>query len=412
MNQTNWKPSFYAITAGQTVSLIGSSAVQFALIWWLSSETGSPLMLAFSGLMAFLPQMLLGPFVGVWIDRWPRKRVTMLADLFQGAVAAAFAIWFLASPPPYWVACVVLGVRAVGGVFHTPAIQALIPQLVPGEQLLRANSISQFLQSGANMLGPVLGAVMFGALPMWVILLTDFAGALAACGTMAWAKIRETPAVHAANPHFWREMRAGVEVFSRDGKLLSVIVLRTLSMVFFMPISSYYPLMSSSYFQVSAGHGSAVELLYAVGMMAAALAMGAVGRLRRPLTAAALGLGVVGATCLTGGLLAPTYRGFWIFAAACCVMGAGANVFNIPVAAYMQRTIPAEKLGRAFSLLGSLLSLTMPVGLVISGPVAQRYGVPMWFRVTGLAICACALANLAILAVLERRAARQIPRGG
>ena len=411
MNQTKWKATFYTVTAGQTISLMGSTAVQFALIWWLSSETGSPMMLAFSGLMAFLPQMILGPFVGVWIDRWPRKTVTMLADLFQGVVAAAFALWFLASPPPYWVACVVLGVRAVGGVFHTPAIQALIPQLVPGEQLLRANSISQFLQSGANMLGPVLGAVMFGALPMWTILLTDFAGALAACGTMAAARIRETPSAARQTPHFWREMRAGLAVFGQDGRLLSVIVLRTVSMIFFMPISSYYPLMSSSYFQVSAGHGSAVELLYAVGMMAAALAMGAVGRLRRPLTAAALGLGVVGLTCLTCGLLAPTYTGFWIFAAACCLMGAGANVFNIPVAAYMQRTIPAEKLGRVFSLLGSFLSLTMPVGLVISGPVAQRYGVPMWFRVTGVAICACAVLNLVILVVLDRRS-RHNERGG
>lgn len=398
-----WKRSFLTITAGQTVSLIGSSAVQFALIWWLSSETESPMMLAFSGLMAFLPQMVLGPFVGVWIDRWKRKNVVMLADLFQGIVAAAFAIWFFISQPPYWMACVVLGVRAVGGVFHTPAIQALIPMLVPGDQLVRANGVSQFLQSGAFMLGPVLGAVMFSGLPMWLILLTDFFGALAACGTMAWVKIQEQSADTHQDPHFWKEMRTGLAVFLQDRRLLSVLLTATASMIFFMPLSSYYPLMSSSYFSVSAWHGSLVELLYAAGMMVAAMVIGALGRLRRPLLVAVLGLAMVGVSSLVGGLLPPTMAAFWVFAAACGLMGAGANVYGVPIMAYMQETIAPEKLGRVFSLMGSLMSVSMPVGLLISGPVAEKYGVALWFVVTGVATCALVAVNLVLLTILEHR---------
>ena len=113
----HWRRSFFTVIAGQTVSLLGSSAVQFSLIWWLASETASPMMLAFSGLMAFLPQMLLGPFAGVWIDRLKRKAVLIGADLFTGAVAAAFAALFVVmEQPPYWTACLALGLRAVGGV--------------------------------------------------------------------------------------------------------------------------------------------------------------------------------------------------------------------------------------------------------------------------------------------------------
>lgn len=403
MNHSNWKRAFYTITAGQTVSLIGSSAVQFALIWWLSSETASPMMLAFSGLMAFLPQMLLGPFAGVWIDRWKRKNVVMLADLFQGVVAAAFAGWFLLAQPPYWTACVVLGIRAIGGVFHTPAIQALIPLLVPEDQLVRANGVSQFLQSGAFMLGPVLGAVMFGGLPMWLILLTDFLGAIAACGTMAWVKIKELPAEDHQAPHFWKEMRVGMVAFWQDKRLLSVLLTATATMVFFMPLSSYYPLMSSSYFRVSAWHGSLVELLYAAGMMAAALVIGAVGRLRSPLLTADLGLLLVGVTSLVGGLLPPTMAAFWIFAAACGLMGAGANIYGIPIMAYMQENITPEKLGRVFSMMGSLMSVSMPVGLLISGPVAEAYGVALWFAVTGVATCVLVVGNLIVLWCLRHR---------
>lgn len=81
---SKWKQKFLTIAAGQTVSLIGSSAVQFSLIWWLASETGSPVMMALSGLVAFLPQILLGPFAGVWIDRLKRKHVAIAADMFIG----------------------------------------------------------------------------------------------------------------------------------------------------------------------------------------------------------------------------------------------------------------------------------------------------------------------------------------
>lgn len=118
---SRWKQKFLTIAAGQTVSLIGSSAVQFSLIWWLASETGSPMMMALSGLVAFLPQIFLGPFAGVWIDRLKRKHVAIAADMFIGLIAVVFAVLLWVGHPPYWSACAVLGIRALGSVFHTPA---------------------------------------------------------------------------------------------------------------------------------------------------------------------------------------------------------------------------------------------------------------------------------------------------
>ena len=163
-SQNNWKRNFLTIAGGQTVSLIGSAAVQFSLIWWLASETGSPIMMSIAGVFAFLPQLILGPFVGVWVDRLSRKTVIIAADLFIGLVALVFALVFLFDTPPYWSVCVVLGIRAIGNVFHSPAIQAAVPMLVPQQELVRANGWSQFMQSGAFLLGPVLGAAMYASL--------------------------------------------------------------------------------------------------------------------------------------------------------------------------------------------------------------------------------------------------------
>lgn len=404
--EVQWKRPFFTIAIGQAVSLIGSSAVQFALIWWLASETSSPMMMALSGLVAFLPQLLLGPFAGVWIDRMKRKHVVIAADLFMGLVAVGFAVFCWLGNPPYWTACLVLGVRAVGNVFHTPAIQAVIPQLVPKEELVRANGWSQFFQSGAFMLGPVLGALMYSVMPLPLILLTDLIGALIACSTMFVVKVPDLIREHTDAPHFLREFKQGIAVFRNDKRLSLLIGVATASMIFFMPLSSLYPLMTSSYFKGTAFDASIVELLYAVGMMGASFLMGAFGHVKEKLRVAYLGLLLVGISSLLCGLLPPDRWAFWVFAAICAFMGAGGNVYGIPCMAYMQENIPQEAQGRAFSIMGSLMSLTMPVGLLISGPVAETYGVGRWFLITGIFVVLFVFAGM-VLNVRQRRRTEQ-----
>lgn len=81
----SWKRKFLTISIGQMASLIGSSAVQFSLIWWIASETGSPIMMGLSGLAAFLPATLLSPVAGIVADRYHRKYICILADLLDSA---------------------------------------------------------------------------------------------------------------------------------------------------------------------------------------------------------------------------------------------------------------------------------------------------------------------------------------
>ena len=395
-----WKKKFFTIAIGQTVSLIGSSAVQFAMIWWMAVETDSPMMMSLAGLVAFLPQLLLGPFAGVWIDRRKRKTVVIAADLFVGLAAAAFAVVFFIGSPPVWSVCLVLGIRAVGGVFHTPAIQALIPMLVPQKELMKANGWSQFMQSGAFMLGPVFGAFLFGAFSMPVILLTDLLGALVACTTVAVIKISEPEKSSSEYPNFKREFQEGIAVFRADPKLLHLLINAALCMVFFMPLSSLYPLMSSSYFQVNAFHAGIVEFLYAAGMMASALAIGQLFHKTNRLRMARMGIFWLGAVTLLCGILPASYGFFWMFAALCLIMGACGNVYGLPVMTYMQETIDPKSLGRAFSMMGSVMSLAMPLGLLIAGPCAEKLGVAFWFLLSGAAI----VAVTAGMAIYDRRA--------
>lgn len=390
-----WQKKFFTIAIGQAVSLVGSSAVQFALIWWLASETESPMMMAMSGLVAFLPQIILGPFAGVWIDRLKRKYVVIAADLFMGIVAVVFAAVLWTGHPPYWSALLILGVRSIGNVFHTPAIQSVIPQLVPVDKLVKANGWSQFMQSGAFMLGPVLGAALYAAFPLPVVLLTDFLGALVASITVAVVEIPEPEHNNQRVPHFLREMKEGAQIFLKDKQLLWLLIAGTVSMVFFMPLSSYYPLMSSSYFNGTAWHGSVVKFAYAFGMMGVSVGFGSLGKVNNKMRMAFIGLGGIAVTCFICGILPPTMGAWAVFAFVCVLMGGFGSVYNIPCIAYMQETIPPEAQGRAFSLIGTLMSLSMPAGLLLSSPVAEHYGVSMWFLIAGigtaLAVVLCSI---------------------
>lgn len=391
----HWKRDFLVIASGQTVSLIGSSAVQFSLIWWLASETSSALMLSLAGLLAFLPQLILGPFAGVWIDRLKRKTVIISSDLFIAFAAAVFALLFIAGYQAYWMACVVLGVRALGGVFHMPAIQAAVPMIVPGEELVRANAWSQFLQSGAFMLGPVLGAAMYAALPLPVIMLTDVLGAVIACLCVAIVKIPDPTREQQATPHLFGEMKQGLVILLQDRRICIATGAASLCMVFFLPLSSLFPLMTSAYFKGTAWHAGIVEFAYAGGMMLCAALVSAHGEIKNKFLIIHIALIALGLGSLGSGLLPPNLAAFWIFTAICATMGAAGNLFNIPYMAYLQQTIPPEAQGRVFSLIISLMSLAMPVGLLIAGPVAQLYGIAKWFLITGIAIVAIMLISAA-----------------
>ncbi len=159
MTKSSWKRQFFTIYAGQAFSIVGSAAVQFSIIWWLTEKTGSGVVLTLSTIFAFLPNIFLGAFAGVLIDRYNRKLVMIAADALTAVSSAliGIAFWKLGSPP-LWMIYAALMLRGLGGVFHGPAMQAAIPMLVPGEMLTKAGGWGNLIVSGGTLLGPVLGA--------------------------------------------------------------------------------------------------------------------------------------------------------------------------------------------------------------------------------------------------------------
>ncbi len=381
-----WKSQFMTVALGQAVSMLGSHGVQFALIWWLAEKTSSPLMLGISGIVAYLPMTLFSPLAGIAADRYNRKFISIFSDMAMGTVAFVYAVLLFFFELPVWTVFVILCVRGIGSTFQQPAIQSIIPQLVPKDQLVKTNGWMQLLNAGSFLLGPVIGASLYAIFPMSIVLMSDVAGAILASIALAVVKIPELEKAGREEQHFIAELKEGLQVFKEDKNLFYIVVAEALCMFFYAPLSSFYPLMTSDYFKLSAMYGSAVELSFAVGMMVSSLLFSSVLKVNQKIRVSFIGLFGMGVMSLICGIIPPTYAGWFFFVGGCLCLGASGNVHTIPLTAYMQETISPEKMGRVFSVLTLISSMTMPIGLLFSSPIAEKVGVVGWFFISGLSM--------------------------
>lgn len=402
-NKIKWRGRFLTIAIGQAVSLIGSSAVQFALIWWLAEQTASPMIMGIAGLAAYLPMAFLSPFAGVAADKYNRKIICITADLSMGVAALAAALLLYAITFPIGAVLVILFIRGIGGTFHQPAIQSIIPQLVPAEELVRVNGWMQMMTAGSFILGPVIGAALYAALPMSLVLLTDVIGAIFACAALAVVKIPPLERHENHEAGFLSRFKEGIRVYREDKRLLKLIIAEVLCMLFYAPLSTFYPLMTSDYFNLSAMYGSIVEVTFAAGMMIAALLFGSVLKIKNKIRTSYLGLWGIGVTTAVCGLMPATFPGWIVFAITCAGMGAFGNVHGIPLTAYIQETVAPDKMGRAFSLIGQITAFAMPIGLLVSSPIAEKVGVHIWFLISGIGILLELTFVVGIGGLLKRR---------
>lgn len=401
-----WKSQFIVVALGQAISMLGSQGVQFALIWWLAEKTSSPLMLGISGIVAYLPMSLFSPIAGIAADRYNRKFISIFSDMTMGMIALIYAVLLFFLDLPVWTVFVMLCVRGIGSTFQQPAIQSIIPQLVPKDQLVKTNGWMQLLNSGSFLLGPVIGASLYAIFPMSVVLMSDVVGAILASVALAVVKIPKLEKTENEKQRFVTEIKEGLQVFREDKKLFYIVIAEALCMFFYAPLSSFYPLMTSDYFDLSAMYGSAVELSFAIGMIVSSLLFSSVLKVERKIRVSFIGLFGMGIASVICGVIPPVYIGWFFFAASCMCLGVAENVHTIPLTAYIQETVAPKKMGRAFSVLTLISSVPMPVGLLFSSPIAEKVGVNVWFFISGL--CMLTLTTLVLIRYAAKHRRQQV----
>ncbi len=393
----SWKRPYFTILSGEAVSLVTSGILQMALIFYLTQKTGSALVLSMATFFGFLPQALLGPFIGVWVDRWSRKFVLIGADLFIALAGVALAVLALKIEPPVWTVLGILFLRSVGAAFHTPAMSAVTPLLVPEDQLTRCAGYSSSVQSISFLISPALGALLYAHWSLSAIVGLDVLGAVIASlfvAVIAIPKPVKTELTGQAG--FFTDLKNGYLAIREDKGLFQLLWIGTMYMLVFMPINALFPLMSMGYFGGTTTHAAIAETAFSAGMLVGGLILGAWGGFKRRILTLGLSVVLMGAGFAASGLLPK--EGFIGFAALCVVMGFSAPFQGVQVAIFQER-IAAECLGRVLALSMSMMSLAMPVGLMLSGAFAEVVGVHNWFLISGILVMGISVLMMSIPAI-------------
>lgn len=381
-----WLRTFLIIFTGQAFSLLGSSAVNFALVWWLTAETGSAAILAYASIAALMPQAALGPLAGPFIDRWDRRRTMMFADLFIAATSVGLIVVFSTGGASVGVIIAVLALRSIGAGFHTPASQAAVPMYVPQEQIMRVAGWNFFLGSGVAMAGPVLGAFLMGVAPVAAVIAVDIVGALLAVASLLLVRIPhpQKPVGEPAVSGLAAEFAEGWHELVRHRALLYLTLVLTVVTLLYMPLNALFPLMTFEHFDGGALNASMVELAFGGGMLVGSLAVGTLAARVRPVHLIGAGILCEGVLLGGSGLLPPS--GFWAFVGLCVLMGIAVPLFSAPMTALFQTIIEPSRLGRVLSLYTTISLLVSAPGLLLAGPLAERTGVAVWFAASGVPI--------------------------
>jgi DHA3 family macrolide efflux protein-like MFS transporter len=384
---TSWKKIFGAFWTAQAFSLFGSGLSQFALIWWITQTTGSATMLAVASMVGLLPMVVLGPLVGVLVDRWNRKTILMISDGVSALGALLLALLFLSGQIQIWHVFVVIFVRAVAGAFQFPAVQSSTSLMVPEAHLARVAGLNQALQGATSIATPPLGALLIGLIPLGWIMSIDVITALVAVSLLGFIHIPRPP-LHpttvAAQPSIFSDLRAGFAYIFNWPGLLGILLIATLLNLVLAPAFSLVPILVVCHFGGEVLQLGWMSSVFGLGTVIGGLLLGAWGGFNRRIYTIILGLVGLGLGALMVGL-APSYA-FGIGLTGMLVMGLMNPIANGPFFAILQSVVPPQMQGRVFT---TMLSITMgvsPLGLAVAGPLSDLLGVQLWYLVAAV-IC-------------------------
>ncbi len=375
---------FFVLWGGQTLSLVGSNAVQFALIWWLTAETGSATVLAMATLFGLAPQVALGPLIGALIDRWNRKLVMLLADGLIAVASLVLAGLYISGVARTEHVLALLFLRTLGGAFHAPAMMASTTLMVPERLFTQIQGLNQSAQGLQLIISAPLGALLFALLPMGKVMFVDVGTALIAIVPLLFIHVPQPKAKPGTveNKTVWQEMIDGFQYLRRRSGYLTMICLAAGINMLLVPAFSLLPLLVLDRLQGDAAQLGWITSVFGVGMLMGggllALWGGFSRRILTTLSAMiAMGLAVVALGVTPAGT-------FWWALGSMFAIGFIVPLVNGPLHAIIQATIPPDFQGRVFTLIGSLAGAAAPIGLLVAAPVAEIVGVGAWYLAGGV----------------------------
>lgn len=380
----NWKNKFAIIWTGQLFSILSSSIAQFSMVLWIGMETGSAEALAYAAIVGLLPQIVLGPFAGVFIDRWNRKWTMIGADFFVAICSAIIALFFYLDIVELWPIYILLMLRSIGSAFHAPAMKSIIPVMAPKSKLVRIAGINEIIHSISIICGPMLGALCLLTFGMSTVMLLDVAGAVIACTSLLFVSIPHVTNIGKSAKSILQDMKGGATAILRNKGMSWLMASEVVVNFFVMPIVAVMPLMTLHYFHGSAYQVSLIEGLYGIGLLVGGVILSVWNPKLKKVTLIIFGFSGLGLVLALCGALPSSF--FITYAVLTIGQGLAVPLFTGPFTVLIQTQFESVYLGRVFALYGSLSQFPAIIGLLFAGFIADEIGVEKLFLFGGIIV--------------------------
>ena len=392
---------FWIIFSGQGFSLFGTRLVQFSLVWWLTNQINSATVLATASLIALLPQIIIGPFAGVIVDRMDRRKIMIVADSMIALMIIGLAAVFAAGRIQIWHIYLVMFARSFGSSFHWPAFQASTSLMVEKEALSRVGGINQALRGLVNIAVPPLAAVLLEIIPIQSILAIDVVTAVIAILPLMVYSIpkQDTLEVVLSPSLIYSDFKEGLAYIWNWTGLKFIWLLALVLKVLLVPAFSLLPLYIKDHFGGGAMEFAWVQSANGIGLIVGGLILGIWGGFNKKI------ITTMGAYCLAGA----GFVAFGLVPSGMFTLGVAVTfLFSVVISigdgsffAMLQASVPSEMQGRILMISMSLATATGPIGLIMAGPLTDLLGIQVWFVGAGLALGLMSLASFFVPSVMS-----------
>ncbi len=391
--------------AGRFVSTMGSVIAPIALVFAVLDLTGSATAIGIVIAARSLPQVAFLLVGGVVSDRFSRSLVMQLSHLLSALTQGAVAALLLTGTAELWMVVVLEAINGTVSAFTFPAIQGVVPQVVPKTHLQQANALLSFSRNILTVLGPTIGALLVVTTGSgWAVAIDAVTWAIAAAFMARVRLPRPGGRLTTQTPSMWRELVEGWAAFtSLTWVWVVVAAFGVLNAIQVGALSTLGPVIATE--SLGKAQWGWILSAFAAGTLAMTVVL-LWWRLDRPVLAGMLGMTLVAAPILMLGVHPAVVPLLLLF----FVAGAGEEVFSIGWQTAYHEHVPAHLLARvaSYDALGSFVAI--PVGAVVFGPLAEAFGARDVLVVAAVVYLVVALSTLLSASVRNLRRAEIAPQ--
>ena len=380
----NWKVSAVLFLLSQNTSLFGSSIVGYAVIWHITLETSSGFWMMLATIFSNLPQIIISLWGGALADRFNRKYMIMVADGFIALATLGLAISYWTGFQDKILLLIVLAIRSTGAGIQSPAVNAIYPQIVPKENLIKIQGINQTINAVCLLLAPAIGGVLLGSIGLVWAFMVDVVTAIIAIAIMSIIKVERQITTVNTNSMI-SDIRAGIGYVLKHSELKKLVAFYAVAFILLTPAMVLSPLMVERTFGNEVWRLTANEIIWTIGSLIGGIFIAFRKQIKNKVFAIAVCFIAFG---VAFGFMSIATN-FVIYLMLILIAGFFMPILTTAQTVYVQEITEPNVLGRVFSILQIASTSALPIAILFLGPLADIISIQSMLFVSGILLVIC-----------------------